>query len=332
MKMKNLVKTLVALGVVTAGTIYLVNHYIQKNAEAEDVEKPERESFPFTYGEVHYEVMGEGEPLLLLHETDCASSVAEWRSVMPLLAENNKVYALDLPGCGFSQRKKLHYTNFFYVELLQEFIQKVIGERTDVIATGYSGSICLLADAYNSELLNHITMVSPRPLEDFGEEPDTKDRLMADLLLVPIVGTAIYNYIHRKSAIKQVFQELYFDWSSDVPEETWKEYYLSAHRNKNTGKYLLRSFWRGYLNVNLIPVLSKERENVALIYGDAGEAIAEEYLKYHPDLRCVHFGDTGMLPQLEFPEVFASEYEDLWEEVEGEDDFVDEGTDETTSA
>lgn len=50
-------------------------------------------------GQVHYLVEGQGEPLLLLHQT--GSSRQFWR-LMPLLAKAYKVYALDTLGSGNS--------------------------------------------------------------------------------------------------------------------------------------------------------------------------------------------------------------------------------------
>ncbi len=50
-------------------------------------------------GQVHYTTAGEGAPLILLHQT--GSSRQYWR-LMPLLAKQYKVYALDTLGSGNS--------------------------------------------------------------------------------------------------------------------------------------------------------------------------------------------------------------------------------------
>ncbi|MFM6472321.1 MAG: alpha/beta fold hydrolase, partial [Dolichospermum sp.] len=43
-----------------------------------------------------------GTPILLIHGFD--SSVLEYRQILPLLAENNQVWAVDLLGFGFTDR------------------------------------------------------------------------------------------------------------------------------------------------------------------------------------------------------------------------------------
>ncbi len=51
---------------------------------------------------LHYMAAGEGEPVVLLHGWPTSSFL--WRKVMPLLAEGNRVIALDLPGFGLSDK------------------------------------------------------------------------------------------------------------------------------------------------------------------------------------------------------------------------------------
>jgi magnesium chelatase accessory protein len=48
----------------------------------------------------HVQIMGSGEPLLLLHGT--GASTHSWRDLLPVLARHYRVIALDLPGHGFT--------------------------------------------------------------------------------------------------------------------------------------------------------------------------------------------------------------------------------------
>lgn len=50
---------------------------------------------------VHVQEVGSGPSLILIHGT--GASTHSWRDVIPLLAEDFRVIALDLPGHGFSQ-------------------------------------------------------------------------------------------------------------------------------------------------------------------------------------------------------------------------------------
>jgi magnesium chelatase accessory protein len=48
----------------------------------------------------HIQSMGDGPDLLLVHGT--GASTHSWRDVMPLLAKDHRVHAIDLPGHGFT--------------------------------------------------------------------------------------------------------------------------------------------------------------------------------------------------------------------------------------
>ncbi|MEO0676518.1 MAG: alpha/beta fold hydrolase BchO [Pseudomonadota bacterium] len=52
-------------------------------------------------GRWHVQIMGEGPDLLLLHGAGGATQ--SWRGLMPLLAEDHRCIAVDLPGQGFSR-------------------------------------------------------------------------------------------------------------------------------------------------------------------------------------------------------------------------------------
>ncbi len=65
---------------------------------------PNREASTFvTAGRAHWHVqqMGEGPPLLLIHGT--GASVHSWRDLMPLLAKDYSVTAIDLPRHAFTR-------------------------------------------------------------------------------------------------------------------------------------------------------------------------------------------------------------------------------------
>ncbi len=50
-------------------------------------------------GQIHYLTAGEGEPLVLLHQTPL--SLDEYLDMIPSLAKSNKVIAMDSPGYGY---------------------------------------------------------------------------------------------------------------------------------------------------------------------------------------------------------------------------------------
>jgi pimeloyl-ACP methyl ester carboxylesterase len=56
-----------------------------------------------------YAVAGEGEPLLLVHGIYAGASSLEFRKNFAELSQSFRVYALDLLGCGLSERPRRRY-------------------------------------------------------------------------------------------------------------------------------------------------------------------------------------------------------------------------------
>ena len=51
-------------------------------------------------GQIHYQDLGSGDPIVLLHQT--ASSSVMYERAFPYLTESNRVIAIDTPGFGMS--------------------------------------------------------------------------------------------------------------------------------------------------------------------------------------------------------------------------------------
>jgi pimeloyl-ACP methyl ester carboxylesterase len=69
--------------------------------------KPELNAFRNHYietslGQLHYAEQGAGKPMLLLHQTP--RSFDEFRELIPLLAHDNRVIAMDMYGFGRSAK------------------------------------------------------------------------------------------------------------------------------------------------------------------------------------------------------------------------------------
>ena len=60
-------------------------------------------------GDLAYSVAGEGEPLLLVHGVYAGASSFEFRKNFQEMSRSFRVYALDLLGCGMSERPSRRY-------------------------------------------------------------------------------------------------------------------------------------------------------------------------------------------------------------------------------
>src|ERR671920_998043 len=90
---------------------------------------------------VRYLTGGEGSPLVLLHAL--GESALNWRWVLPALARTHRVYAMDLPGFGFSAKPSAEYTPAFFARFIGAYLDALGLERTGLVGSSLGGLVAL---------------------------------------------------------------------------------------------------------------------------------------------------------------------------------------------
>lgn len=305
-KNKHKLLTAGVLFTAAAGVIHIVNHAIFTTATLKDLLKSSANNYyDWRFGKVYYKKKGHGSPLLLIHDLTVYSSAYEWNKVIDKLAENHTVYALDLLGCGRSEKPKITYTNFLYVQLISDFIKNVIREKTDIVASGFSGSFVLLACHNESELFGKLSLINPPSLSGLSKAPTKRNKLYKFILELPIFGTLIYNMKTCQSNIQLLLTEQYLYNPFLASAEIIDTYYESSHKGYGNARFLLSSIVGNYTNNNVTHALKDINNSIVIINGDA-EAQREEtkdsYLKCNPAIEYFNITKAKHLPQLENPD------------------------------
>jgi pimeloyl-ACP methyl ester carboxylesterase len=89
---------------------------------------------------VRYLTAGEGPPLVLLHGVGTSSG--EWSWVLPDLARNNLVYAIDLPGYDGSYEPP-DYSPAYTASFVKAFLDAVGVERAVIVGNSFGGLVSL---------------------------------------------------------------------------------------------------------------------------------------------------------------------------------------------
>ncbi len=173
--MKKHIKNIISFGIVLSGIVSGTNKIIDILAEKDNhLSIKGGNFFSWKYGNIYYTKNGKGKPLLLIHDLNTSSSSYEWNKIIKELSNNYTVYAMDLLGCGRSDKPNLTYTSFLYVQLVNDFIKKIIGSRTNIIVTGYSLSFVIMACQMENKNFNKIIGVSPCDIYNLTRTPDKK--------------------------------------------------------------------------------------------------------------------------------------------------------------
>ena len=230
MKTRNKLLTLLILSAGAATTTALINKAIKLSATSRNVlGEPEALCYKWRLGNIHYTKSGAGKPILLVHDLSPASSSHEWKNLAGKLAESYTVYTIDLLGFGRSEKPNLTYTNYLYVQLLCDFIKSEIGHRTDMVATGSSTALGIMACCNSPELFNQLMFINPESILSCCQVPGKNAKLYKFMLDLPIVGTLIYHISCSKQAITKDFMTNYFYNPYSVKAGLIDAYHEAAH-------------------------------------------------------------------------------------------------------
>lgn len=308
--MKHRLKTLLKLTACTTIAMYVVNKFIESTATVRHFLTMHCGNyFSWRYGKIFYKKIGSGSPVLLIHDLHPASSSQEWEEVIDSLSKQHTVYAIDLLGCGRSDKPNITYSNFLYVQLISDFAREIIKDKAIVISTGKSDSFVITTANMYPELFDDLYLVNP---EGFGKAsvcPDKRSKAMKAILCCPILGTFVYYLLTSRSQMEYDFAEKYFYNPFHLPSKTIHMYYESAHLSSGRGRFLCGSLAGNFVNLDIRYALSKLNHPVHLIFGDKmdhADKIAACYQKINPMVTYSFIEKTKMLPQLEAPKQFCN--------------------------
>ncbi len=123
--------------------------------------------FDFEGQSVAYDVLGEGEPVVLVHGTPFSSYV--WRTIARELARDRKVFLLDLLGYGQSEKREaqdvsLGVQNAVLAGLLRHWGLK----RPKVMAHDFGGATALRAHLLNGCDYEKLLLIDPVAVRPWG--------------------------------------------------------------------------------------------------------------------------------------------------------------------
>lgn len=305
--MNKKIKKLFAITAIVSAAMYSFNKFIEYTASYRGLTLEDDENYyNWRNGTIYYKKKGTGKPILLIHDLNPISSTYEWSQIIESLSKTNTVYAIDLLGCGKSDKPSSSYVNYLYVQLVKDFIQDVIKEKTDLIVTGESFSFAVMAARIDQNLIRKITAINPADISYNVQSPTAFSEIKKHLIELPIIGTFIYYTITNTKAIIKLFTEKYYKDTTKIPVNLTDTYYESAHLQKSNGKYLYASIIGKYTNINIIHALKMINNPVHFILTDAASDEITEYQTYNHNITIDRISEAGYLPQLEKPDEVIS--------------------------
>jgi pimeloyl-ACP methyl ester carboxylesterase len=266
----------------------------------------EEGEYGWPLGRIHYQVRGDGEPLVLVHGVGAGNSSYEFRYNFDALSEQSRVYAYDLPGFGKSERRNQTYTADMFVLALMDFLRDVVKEPAHVVASSLSAAHAISLAARRPELIKTLTLICPTGIQDLVNRVPVWSQFAYGAFSLPAVGTSLYNGIASYAYIESFLKEnVYYDVTMVTPALV-EQFYQTAHQPN--GQYALRSFISGLLNCDIAPVYPQLRQPVFIAWGRHAKQTpvehSREFYEQHPHSRLRIFEESRLLPHNEEAEDF----------------------------
>ncbi len=107
---------------------------------------------------VHYEVLGRGRPLILLH--GWVGSWRYWISIMQAVSNEYRAYALDLWGFGDSDHVPARYSLNQQAGLVRSFMHSLGLPKAALIGHGFGGLVGLYLAAQDPSLAERLMLIN----------------------------------------------------------------------------------------------------------------------------------------------------------------------------
>lgn len=191
-------------------------------------------------------------PLLLIHTINAAAGAHEVRPLYEHYRQTRPIYALDLPGYGFSERSDRDYTPRLMTDAIHSIVAEIqtIHGNVGIDALAVSTSCEFLARAANEIPRNYrsLALVAPTGFSRMypykGEELSNRGMPgFLKFLKLPLLGEALFNLLTCRKSVRFFLQKT---WGSKQIDKTMYEYSWQTARQPGA-RFAPFYFLSGYL-------------------------------------------------------------------------------------
>ncbi|HEX9013439.1 MAG TPA: alpha/beta fold hydrolase [Anaerolineaceae bacterium] len=302
---------------ITYSNLAIDHHVPLRNA----IDADHRTAVTPSAGEIGYyeDRHASGRPLLLIHSVNAAASSYEMGPIFSRYRWNRPVFAMDLPGFGFSERSNREYTPRLFHEAILEFLDQVVGEPADLVALSLGSEFAARAARIASEKIHSLALISPtglgaraRNTGQAGQGSETRSEKTYRALSHRLWGRPLFDLIATKASIRFFLKKSFV---GEVPVDMVEYAYASSHQ---PGAHIAPlNFISGKLfTAGILPAFYARLEVPALVLYDqdafTGFEKLPELLAANEHWQAARIAPTRGLPQFERMDDVAAELDRFW--------------------
>ncbi|MEC4817639.1 MAG: alpha/beta fold hydrolase [Scytonema sp. PMC 1069.18] len=238
-----------------------------------------------------------GVPLLLIHGFD--SSVLEYRRLIPLLAEHNETWAVDLLGFGFTDRPAgLKFSRNDIKTHLYCFWKTLINQPVILVGASMGGAAAIDFTLEYPEVVQKLVLIDSAGL--VGSSPLVKflfpplDYLASEFLRSPKVRESICRTAYKNKQLASIDAQLC--GSMHLESTDWSQALIAFTKS---GGYSAFRFKK----------LSEIMQPTLILWGDSDKILgtrdAKRFKLAIPNSKLIWIQNCGHIPHLEQPQITA---------------------------
>ncbi|MGJ3238919.1 MAG: alpha/beta fold hydrolase [Anaerolineae bacterium] len=264
-----------------------------------------------------------GRPLVLLHSINAAANAYEVRPIFEQYRGQRPVYALDLPGFGFSERTNREYSIDLYVAAITDFMLDIVGEPADVLSISLTSEFMAKAAHQTPELFHSLTMISPtgftpresKPISQSASEKQQSNGVY-QFLTNPLWSQPLFDLLVMKSGIRYFLGKNF----ADEPDEGLIDYHHRSSHQPNA-RFAPFYFVSGALFApNILDAVYQHLNLPVLVLYDTDPNISFDLLPSllatRSNWRARRIPNTRGLPHFDQAEITYTALDEFWADIE----------------
>jgi pimeloyl-ACP methyl ester carboxylesterase len=266
-----------------------------------------------------------GRPLLLIHSINAAASAYEMRPLFERYRGRRPVYAIDLPGFGFSERSDRAYSPALYTAAVRELLGELTTSREapDVVALSLGCEFAARAALQEPERVRSLALISPTGLSGQTQRNRSEragERASGDslyqLFRFPLWSQALYDALASHRSIRYFLQKSFVG----APDPGLVTYaYATSHQPgarfaplQFVSGQLFSSDIREAVYEQLpIPVLALYDQDAFVRFDTLTHVLAR-----NPQWRAMRIAPSRGLPQFERLDETVEALDTFWQDIE----------------
>lgn len=287
-----------AVGVVVGG-LAVFNRTLAKVGEPARIGGEERRYY-WRGWKLAYRVAGEvgAPPVLLVHGVYAGASSYEFRKNFLELSEDFRVYALDLLGCGLSERPRRSYEPEDVAAQVEDFARDEIGAAANLIASSLSAALVVPAAVRSPRLFRKLVLICPTGLGSLDRPSGRLGDAIYGLFRTPILGDSLYNTIVSRRGIRYYLGSMAYYDPNLLTEDIVEDYYRTSHQPG--ARYFPAAFVSGKLNLGLSDLWPRVPHKSLITWGQEARTTpvsqAQRFIRTNPRTELKVFRDAALLP------------------------------------